>query len=140
MPRIGIEEEADGDARIFESTDDIGGLLPLAGDVQSALGGDLFAPLRHEGRLVRLHLAGDRQHLRFAGHFQVELDGNGLAEDPQIALLDVAAVLAEMDGDAVGPAQFGQCGRPDRVGLESPPRLADRRHVVDVDAKFCHGL
>ena len=110
----------------------------LPGDVQAAFGGDLLAPLGHERDLVGLYLAGDRQHARLAGHFQVQLDGDRLAQDPQVAVLDVAAVLAEVERDAVGPAQFGQRGRPDRVRLVGPPRLADRGHVVDVDAEFCH--
>ena len=136
MPRVGIEKEADGNARIFELTNDIGRLLPLGNDIQTAFGRHFFTAFRHECRLVRLYLAGDRQHLALAGHLQVKFDGHCLAEDPQIALLNVAAILAEMEGDAVGPPQFRQCGRPDRIGLESPPDLADRCHVIDVDAKF----
>ena len=78
------------------------------------------------------------QDLPVAGHFQVQLDGDRLAEDPQVAVLDVAAVLAEVEGDAVGPAQFGQGGRPDRIGLVGSPGLPDGGDVVDVDAEFRH--
>ena len=76
---------------------------------------------------------------RVAGHFQVELHGDRFAEDPQVAVLDVAAVFAEVQGDAVGPAQLRQGGRPDGVGLVGPPRLPHGGHVIDVDAQFRHG-
>ena len=74
-----------------------------------------------------------------AGHFQVQLDRHRLAQDAQVAVRDVAAVFAQMERDAVGPAQFGQGRGPDRVRLISPPRLPDRGHVIDVYAQLRHG-
>ena len=96
----------------------------LTGDVQAALGCNLFTTFGHERDLVRLDLAGDRQHLGIAGHFEVEFDGDGLAEDPQITVLNVAAVLAKMDGNAVGAAQFGQAAA--QTGSGSKVRRAWR--------------
>lgn len=103
LPQIGIEEETNGDACVFESADDFDRFFSLADDIQAAFGRDLFTAFRHEGHLIRPYLAGDRQHARLAGHFQVELDGHGLAEDLQIAILNVAAILAEVNRDAVVP-------------------------------------
>ena len=60
------------------------------------------------------------------------------AEDPQVAVGDVAAVLAEVEGDAVGPAHFGQRGRPDGVRLVGPPGLPHGGHVIDIDAELRH--
>ena len=57
----------------------------------------------------------------------------------EVAVGDMAAVLAEVDGDAVGPAQFGQGGRPDGVRLVGPAGLPNGGHVIDVDAKLRHG-
>ena len=57
----------------------------------------------HQRGLVGLNLAGDSDDLGVAGHLQVELDGDRLAEDAQVAVGDMAAVLAEVQRDAVGP-------------------------------------
>ena len=72
-------------------------------------------------------------------HLQVELDVDELAQPPHVLVLDVAAILAQVDGDAVGSAQVRFDGRPDRVGLVGAPRLPQRRDVVDVDTEFNHG-
>ncbi len=78
------------------------------------------------------------KHAGIAGHFQIELDRDGLPQDAQVALLDVAAVFAEVERDAVRAAQFGQRRCPDGVWLEGPPRLADGGYVVNIDAEFGH--
>ena len=77
------------------------------------------------------HLVGGR-------HLEVELDVRELAQPPHVLVLDVAAVLAQVHGDAVGAAQVRLDRRPDRVGLVGAPRLADRGDVVDVDAELDH--
>ena len=59
-----------------------------------------------------------------------------------VGVLDVAAVLAQVEGDAVGAAREGFAGERDHVRLgvrrhmgSAVTRLAERRGVVDVDAK-----
>ena len=52
--------------------------------------------------------------------------------------MDMAAVFAEMERDAVGPAEFRERGRPDGVGLVGAASLPDGGDVVDVDAKKSH--
>ena len=59
-------------------------------------------------------------------------------QQAQVALLDVAAVLAQVDGDAVGAAEQGQHRRRHGVGFVRPPRLPQRGDVVDVDAEPDH--
>ena len=115
-----------------------GDAIALAADVEPAFGGDFLALFGHQRGLIGLHLAGDGEDFRLAGHFQVELHGDRFAEDPQVAVGDVAAVLAEVEGDAVGPAQFGQRGRPNGVRLVGAPGLPHRGHVIDIDAKLGH--
>jgi len=61
-----------------------------------------------------------------------------LAQAAHVVVLDVAAVLAQVHGDAVGAAEVGLDRGPDRIGLAALARLAHRRHVVDVYAKFNH--
>ena len=59
-----------------------------------------------------------------AGHLQVEARLHDLAQDLDVAVLDVPAVRAQVDGDAVGAAELGQHGGLHGVGLRGPPRLA----------------
>ena len=47
--------------------------------------------------------------------------------------MDVATVLANVDGDAVGTAQFAQDSRMHRIGFVAAPGLTDGGNVVDVD-------
>ena len=72
------------------------------------------------------------------GHLQVEPVRHQLPQQAHVALLDVAAVLAQVNGDAVGAAQEGQHRGRHRVGFVRPPRLPQRRDVVDVDAEPDH--
>jgi len=78
--------------------------LALAGDVETALGGQLLAALGDQGDQVRLHLVGDLHHLLRRRHLQIQQRLAGLAQQLEVAVLDVPAVLAEMDGDLTGPA------------------------------------
>jgi hypothetical protein len=78
------------------------------------------------------------RHLVGGGHLEVQLDVRELAQSANVLVLDVAAVLAQVHGDAVRAAEVRLDGRPHRVGLVGAARLADRRHVVDVDAQFDH--
>jgi hypothetical protein len=64
---------------------------------------------------------------------------DGLLEDFQVAVLDMAAVFAQVQRDAGGPAEFGLGGGPDRIGLGAAAGLPQRGYVVDIDAKMGHG-
>jgi hypothetical protein len=79
-------------------------------------------------------------HLVGGGHLEVELDLGEFAQAAHVAIvLDVAAVLAQMHGDAVGAAEVGFHGGPHRVGfVPGAARLAHGGDVVDVDAEFDH--
>ena len=118
-----------------EPADGLGHRGPVAGHVEAPFGGHFLAPLGDERRLIGPHPAGDLDDLRVGGQLEIQLHRDRLAEHFEIAVLNVAAVFAEMDRDAVGPAQFGQHGGPDRVGLVGPPRLPQRRDMIDIHAK-----
>jgi hypothetical protein len=82
--------------------------------------------------------AGDGDHFVGRRHFQIELDLRQIAQLLDVGVLDVSPVLAQVDGDAIGTAEVRFDRRPDRIGLVGAARLADRRHMVDIDAKFDH--
>ena len=60
------------------------------------------------------------------------------AQTPHVLVLDVPAILAQVDGDAVGAAQMRLGGGPYRIGFVRAPRLPQRGDVVDVHAQFNH--
>ena len=110
----------------------------LSDHVQAALGGQLLAAFGHQRGLVGLDFAGnvgDRVH---GGHFEIEPVRHDRTQQTHVAVLDVPAILAQMDGDAVGAAQHGQHGGGNGVGFVSPPRLPHGGDVIDVDAEANH--
>jgi hypothetical protein len=107
-------------------------------DVQAPFRGQLLAPLRHQRHLVRLDGERDLQHLLGGGHLQVQPRLHHLAQDLDVAVLDVPAVAAEVDGDPVRAAELGQDGRVHGIGLRDATGLTDGGDVVDVDAEARH--
>ena len=112
----------------------------LAGHVQAAFGGDFLSAFGHEHGLVGLDATGDVNHFVGGGHFEVEFDLTDRFEPLNIVVLDVAAVFAEMDGDAVGATQLCLNRGPNRVGFVGAAGLAYRGDVVDIDTQFDHDL
>ena len=97
------------------------------------------APLGHQRDLVRANLESHLDDVGVGRHLQVEPNLNGLAQQPEVPVLDVPAVFAKVNGDPVGAPQFGQGGCPDGVGLLPSSRLAKRGDMVDVDSQAKHG-
>ncbi len=56
----------------------------------------------------------------------------------QIVVLNVSAILAQMDGDAVGAAEQSQHRRRHRIGFVRSPCLPHGGHMIDVDAQANH--
>ena len=84
---------------------------------------------------MRLGLDGDRRHLPRRGHFQVERLGNVRLEACDVVVADMAAVLAQMRGDAVGSRRDRDPRRLDGIGMLPAARVAHSCHVIDVDAE-----
>ncbi len=102
--------------------------------VEAALRGQLVRLLRHERHLVGPDARGDPGHLGRRGHLDVELGRHHLPEQLDVALLDVAAVAAQMDGDALRAGQLGEDGGGHRLRLARLTRLSDGGDVIDVDS------
>src|SRR5437667_10218126 len=66
---------------------------------------------------------------------EVQDRADGRLQGAHVGVLDVTAVLTQVAGDAVGAGALGGFGRPHRVGLVGAARLAQRRHVVNVDVE-----
>ena len=130
---VGVDEQADLDARVAA-------IASTASPTRSTLPGHVEAPSvvsssRRSGTSVTWSGRTARAIATIAGSTAISRLSRTCTVSPeqaQVAVLDVPAVLAEMDGDPVGPAQLGQDGRPDRVGLAPAPGLAQRGDMIDV--------
>ncbi len=132
------DEGADQDPLFVHPPDDFPQPGFVLDAVQPAFGRQFLAVLRHERHLVGPDLLGDLDDRLGHRHLQIQLGGDALIERPHVAVVDVPAVLAQVHGDSVGPGQLALRRRPDRVRLIRSPRLADGRHVIDIDIENCH--
>ncbi len=111
----------------------------LADHVQPALGGEFLAPLGHQAH--RVGLCGERnpQHVLGRRHLEIQrLRYLGL-EAGHVAVADMAAVLTQMRGDAVGAGlDRGQRGAH-RIRPLAAPRVAQGCDVIDIDSEAQRG-
>src|SRR5208282_4304260 len=114
-----------------------------ANNVQPAFGCHFQPPFGHDADDIRLQFQRDADDFRHVGHFEIEPGLDGFAQLPNVAVLDVPAVFAQMRGDAVRAGGFTNPRRLDRIRFAETaptiPRLAERCDVVNVDAEFEHG-
>ncbi len=139
---IRINEERDMEAR-FVKTPDGGAKIRVApGEVEPALGGDFLAPLRDNRHLVRLECARDRHDFVARSKFEVADRAHCRRDRRDVAILDVATVFAQVNGDAVGTCGFGFTRGRERVGLVGLPSFPHGGDMVNVDVqpKRSHSL
>jgi hypothetical protein len=132
---VGVDEEGDRDLGVLEGLHNLADGVAVSRDVQATLGGELLAPLGHERAGVRLRLVGGLHHLLRRRHLQIELRLDRPPQYLEVALLDVPAVLAQVDGDLVRAPHLREHGGLDGVWIDGAARLAQGRDVIDVDAK-----
>ena len=127
------DEQRDADAGLPQR--EAGGAHPLqmTDHVQPALGGALLAPLRHQADVVRAHAQRERDHL--VGHraLQIHASRDRVADLQHVGVLDVPAILAQVQRDRVRPCRLGHECRLQRAGIARAARLPQRGDVVDVD-------
>ena len=107
----------------------------LAGDVEPAFGGEFLAPLRHQAHRVRFGRERNPQHVVGRGHLEIQRLGDLRLQPRHVVVADVAAVLAQMRGDAVGAGLDRGERRAHGIGTRSAARIAQGRDVIDIDAK-----
>ena len=100
---ISIHKQAHPHACVLEPADQAGEVVPLAAHIQSPFGGHLLALLGHQGDHVGLDAKGDRFHFGGGRHFQIQAASHRGPQQVHIAILDVAAVFPQVNGDAIGP-------------------------------------
>src|SRR5205085_673396 len=77
----------------------------------------------------------DADHLLRRGHLDIQMSADGLAQDLDVAILNVPAIAAKMNGDALGSGKLADCRSCDGIGLVGLSCLADGGDVIDVDCK-----
>jgi len=85
----------------------------------------------------------DRQHLLGCRHFQVQRQRDLGHQPVDIRVRNVAAILAQMRGDAVRARMRRLNRRADRIGVRPAARVPDGRDMVDIDPeaeRMGHGL
>src|SRR3546814_4324872 len=75
------------------------------------------------------------QHLPRRSHLQIKGNGKGRHQRRNIVVANMPPILAKVRCDAVRPGRCGCQGRLYRVGMIAPARVANSRHMVDIDTK-----
>ena len=101
--------DEEGDVRAIGGEGADGGAqgVELAGGIEAAFGGEFLAALGYEANFVRVDFEGDFDDVGVVRHFEVHAGGEGFPEGIDVVILNMAAVFAEVDGDAVGAGFFG---------------------------------
>ena len=103
--------------------------------VDAAFGGALLALLRHDAGGMRPVLERDGQHLVGRRHFQIERNVQLARQPRDVVVGDMAAILAQMRGDAVGAGRLRQQRGAHRIGIVAAARIAHGRDMIDIDAE-----
>ena len=81
---------------------------------------------------MRPEALGEGDHLVGGGHFEVERLRQFARQPRHVGVADMAPVLAQVSGDAVGAGGDGEKRGADRVGQGTAAGIPHRRDMVDV--------
>src|SRR5437868_3027647 len=105
---VGVDEEAGPDPGVLEPGK-CGRQWPVhPSERESSFRGHLFSALGNEGGLVGTDPAGEIDDVGAGGELEIERGGGHRRDRDDIAVLDVAAVLAKMESEAIRAPVF--CG------------------------------
>ena len=121
---------------ILQPCNNVAQTVPVSPDIQPSFGRQLLPPLGNESRQLRQSIDRDGHDLVCRRHFEVEPCLHGITQEPEIPVVDVPPVLAQVADDAVRSRNLAQVCRGHRIGFESSPRFTQRSHMVDVDGEL----
>ena len=130
--RFGIDEQTAAHAGASQARDGLGQKCDVLADGQSSFCRDFFAPFGYESHLLRTQPFGEEEHRLGGRALEIERRAALGGEAFDVEVLDVASVLAQVRGDAVGAGVLAEAGRVHRVGLVAASGLPQGGHVVDV--------
>ncbi len=135
---IRIDEQRHADARVPELPASQAQRLPAPDHVEPPFGGQLGTALGHQAAVGGPHADRELDHRAGCRHLQIHARGEHCGQCLHVALLDVPAILAQVQRDVVRAGLLGQqCGLQ-RLGIARVALLAQCRDVVDVDPQ-CDG-
>src|SRR5579885_2982083 len=133
--RVGVNEEADEEAGFAQAFDRLAHEVEVRRGVQASLGRDLAGVLRDQSHGVGAGVGCYGDHLFGRGHLDVQICRDRAAQRVQVFVLYVPPVAAQVDGDAVRARLLAHHRRRHHARLRRAPRLADCRHVVNVNVE-----
>ena len=139
LARIGLDEQRDADAGVAQPRDQRLQVIVLADRVEAALGGPLLALLGHDAGGMRAMAQRDRHHLLGRRHLEIERQVDRVHQAGDVVVDDVAAILAQVRGDAVGAGLGRELGGAQRIGRGRAARVAHGGDVIDVHAETLAG-
>ena len=132
---VRLDEQADADVRGAELVDIVSEVVVLARRVEAALRRTFLAPLGDDAGGVGPVGEGDRQHLLGRRHLEVQRQVDLGHQPVDVLVGDVAPVLAQVGGDAVGAGVGGDVRRAHGIRMCPAARVPDGRDMVDIDAE-----
>src|SRR5262249_60282972 len=120
-----LDAPAGRDAGAAQPPDDGLQVMVLSRRVEAAFGRPLLALLGDDARGMRTMAERDLDHFVGPGHLEVERQLELAHQALDIAVDDVAAVLAQIGGDAIGARRPGQPRGAQPVGPPAPRRGTD---------------
>ena len=132
---VGVDEQRYANPGFAEQPARGGDAFLLTGHVQSSLGRQLLALLRHQTAIAGRRSYRDGQHLVGDRALEVHMRPHDLDDRRQVRVLNVPAVFAQMHRDAVGARLFGDDDRLARLRIARAARLPKSSDVIDVHAQ-----
>ena len=130
-----LDEQRHKNAGLGQRRADFADSAGVRGHIQPALGRQFLALLRHQAAVVGPDIERDGEHLARRRHLQVQVGRDLFARGMDIGVLNMAAVFAQVHRHTVGAGAFDGLDGAAKIGVRRAPRLAQRRHMVNVDAE-----
>src|SRR5690554_5487137 len=103
--------------------------------IQTTFGRQLFTLFRYQTDIRRANFLSQRQHFLSDRDLQIHARIKRFGQQPHITLLDMTAVLTQVDSNAIGPRFLGQQRCLNRIRITCATRLTQCGNVVDVDTE-----
>jgi hypothetical protein len=128
-----IDEQAHFDLVSLKVLHHVTQLVLVPADIQPSFRRQLLTPLRDECCKIGKRLDGDLHNLFGCRHFKVELAFEAFAKQPEVPVIDMSPVFAEMTDDAVCACELAEVSRSNGVRFDTTACFTQRGDVVDID-------
>ena len=134
--RVGVDEQRYPHAGIRQPDTACGDFFKPADHIQAAFGGQLLTPLGDKAAVLRAQAAGKRHDIVRHRHFEIHAGLKEMTQHLDVPVLDVSAILAQMQRDGIGTGLLGLPGRLDGIGIARATRLTQGGHVIDINTQL----